>query len=419
MALKRIPVSRLRRGMYLKGLEGSWLSHTFWRTKFVIDDDDTLERVRRSGAAECWIDVSLGLDVAAVATSEATPQQPAALDVPAPPPRVVAMSLGDELVAAAAIRDKARVVLKGLYTEARMGQSIDTSQCAPLVNEVVDSIQRNSDAFVSLSRLKLADEYTYMHSVAVCALMVSLGRQIGLDDQQCREAGMAGLLHDLGKAAMPIDVLNKPGSLSDAEFDVMRQHPVRGWEMLREAGVGNESVLDVVRHHHERFDGQGYPDRLSGDALSQVARMGAICDVYDAITSNRPYKGAWDPAESIARMASWKGQFDPDLLKAFIRAIGIYPTGSMVRLASGRLAIVLEQNPQRLTSPKVKVFFSTRSGLPLRPETVDLNESPGRDRIESREDPAKWNFSYLNSLWAGDTDIALALDEQSKQRRQA
>ncbi len=398
--------------MHLKGLEGSWLKHDFWKTRFLIEDEETLGRLFRSGATECWIDVSLGMDVAEVATSEPTPQQ-VVQQVPAPEVRKT--SLADELANAAAIREKAKSVLSGLFQEARMGGSIDTAQCVPLVNDVVDSIHRNGEAFVSLSRLKLADEYTYMHSVAVCALMVSLGKQIGLDDQQCREAGMAGLLHDLGKAAMPIDVLNKPGGLTDAEFAVMREHPVRGWEMLREAGVRNEWVLDVVRHHHERVDGKGYPDRLSGDALTQIARMGAICDVYDAITSNRPYKGAWDPAESNARMAStWKGHFDPDLLKAFIRAVGIYPTGSMVRLDSGHLAIVLEQNPQRLTCPKVKIFFSTQSGVPLRPEVMDLAENPGLDKIESREDPAHWNFGHLNSLWAGDTDIALALDGQAK-----
>jgi putative nucleotidyltransferase with HDIG domain len=413
MSLKRIPVAQVTKGMFIKSLEGPWLNHSLWKTRFVIDDDATVERVRNSGAQEVWIDVSRGID------AKAAPPPPPAPPQPAPPPAAAenpATSLSDELRTAAAIRERSRRLMIDLHADARMGKSIDTARCAPMVNEVVDSIYRNRDALVSLVRLKMADDYTYMHSVAVCALMVSLGQQAGLDDEECRVAGMAGLLHDLGKAAMPLEVLNKPGKLTDAEFAVMREHPLRGWQMLRDAGVTSEPVLDVVRHHHERVDGTGYPDRLSGDALSRIARMGAICDVYDAITSNRPYKQAWDPAESIAQMASWKGHFDQELLKAFIRAVGIYPTGALVRLKSGRLAVVLEQNPQRLTLPKVKVFFSTRSGLPLLPQVLDLAAHAGQDRIEGRESPENWPFRNLNSLWAGDSEIAMALDEQSERR---
>ena len=181
----------------------------------------------------------------------------------------------------------------------------------------------------------------------------------------------------------------------------------------------NEAVLDVCLHHHERMDGRGYPDKLPAERLSLLTRMGAVCDVYDAITSNRPYKAGWDPAESVARMASWKGHFDEDILKAFIRSIGIYPTGSLVRLASGRLAIVVEQNRARLTAPKVKVFFSTKSNMPLKPELLDLLEAEGRDRIERRESPGDWQFEYLNELWAGDLPIARTLDSRTQYRKPA
>ncbi len=233
-----------------------------------------------------------------------------------------------------------------MFNEARLGHAIDAEHCRPLVAEISESVYRNPGALVSLARLKSADEYSYMHSVAVCALMVSLGRTLGLNEAQCREAGLAGLLHDMGKALMPLEILNKPGKLTDEEFALMRTHPERGHALLVEGGGAGEAVLDVCLHHHEKIDGSGYPHRLSGEPLTLIARMGAVCDVYDAITSNRPYKAGWDPAESIARMASWQGHFDATVFSAFVRSLGIYPTGSLVRLASGRLAVVVEQNPQ-------------------------------------------------------------------------
>ncbi|MBS0448553.1 MAG: phosphodiesterase, partial [Proteobacteria bacterium] len=161
--------------------------------------------------------------------------------------------------------------------------------------------------------------------------------------------------------------------------------------------------LDVCLHHHERPDGKGYPHGLSGDALTLAARMGAVCDVYDAITSNRPYKAGWDPAESVARMAEWSksGQFDPAMLAAFVKSLGIYPTGSLVRMESGRLGVVVEQTEGSLVRPKVKVFFSTRSQMPIPVEVVDTSLPNCNDRIVGRESNSRWKFTHLDQLWTG------------------
>jgi HD-GYP domain-containing protein (c-di-GMP phosphodiesterase class II) len=404
--LKKIPVSELRLGMHLHRFEAAWIDHPFWRTRFTLSDPADLTAIAGSRVRECWIDVALGADVAAATGPAVAPRRtPRTLPAPqshaaARPCAVAPADLDDELDRAAALCRRSKDAVTSMFNEARLGKAIDAEHCRPLVNDIAESVYRNPGALISLARLKTADDYSFMHSVAVCALMVSLGRTLGLSEAECKEAGLAGLLHDMGKALMPSEILNKPGKLSDEEFAVMRSHPERGHAMLVEGGSASDAVLDVCLHHHEKFDGSGYPHQIAGNAISLFARMGAVCDVYDAITSDRPYKAGWDPAESIARMAGWQGHFDPPVFSAFVKSLGIYPTGSLVRLASGRLAVVLEQNAQSLTTPVVKVFFSTQSNLPIEARRLDLTKS--NDRISGRESRADWNFPQLESLWGGD-----------------
>ncbi len=395
--LKKIAIADLRLGMHLERFEGAWIDHPFWRSRFVIDSPADLNAAQSSAVRECWIDTAQGLDVAA-APAPAPVAATAAAVVPSLVPPPEAASFADELRRAAALCQRSRAAVTSMFAEARMGHALNAENCLPLVQEISDSVSRNPGALVSLARLKTADDYSYMHSVAVCALMVALGRTLGFDAAACREAGLAGLMHDMGKACVPLEILNKPGKLTDAEFAVMRTHPERGWALLREGQGVTDAVLDVCRHHHEKLDGSGYPHRLAGEQITLLARMAAVCDVYDAITSNRPYKAGWDPAESIARMASWKGHFDPAVFAAFVKSVGIYPSGSMVRLASGKLAVVVAQNAQAITLPTVKVFFSTKANLPLPVQLIDLARSS--ERITGREPREAWNFLQIEALWA-------------------
>lgn len=284
-----------------------------------------------------------------------------------------------------------------------MGKAVEADQAMVLVEEISDSISRNPGALISLARLKSADDYTYMHSVAVCALMIALSRQLGLNDDQTREAGLAGLLHDIGKTMMPTEILNKPGSLSSVEFDIMRTHPEEGYRILERSQNVGKASLDVCLHHHEKMNGEGYPKRLKAEEISLLAGMGAVCDVYDAVTSNRPYKQGWDPASSLKRMAEWHGHFDDRIFQAFVKSLGIYPVGSFVRLESGRLGVVVEQNAKSLLQPVVKVFFSTKSGAYIVPEVVDLARIGCPDRIVGREDPFKWGIKNVDHFWAWET----------------
>jgi len=177
---------------------------------------------------------------------------------------------------------------------------------------------------------------------------------------------------------------------------------VEGHTMLLGGINVDPRVLDVCLHHHEKTDGSGYPRGLKGDEISLFAKMGAVCDVYDAITSNRPYKLGWDPAESLRKMAEWtSGHFDPKVFQAFVKSMGIYPVGSLVRLTSGRIGVVVEQTAKSLTTPRIKVFFSTKSNLRILPQVIDLSHPDTSEKIAGREDPAKWHFPDLNELWSG------------------
>lgn len=418
--LKRIHVKHLTLGMHIHEFCGSWMEHPFWRTQFVLTDPKDLDSIRATTIKEVWIDVANGLDVAPGTLSTSEEEAEAQVeqtfqqldDVPAISPPAPSLapaprdhsptSMAQELETAAAICRQSKTAVASMFNEARLGKAIHTEKMRDLVEDISSSVIRNPGALISLARLKTADDYSYMHSVAVCALMVALARQLQLDAEQTRIAGMAGLLHDLGKATIPLEVLNKPGKLTDAEFAIVRDHPVAGWQMLRDGGMADGPVLDACRHHHEKMDGSGYPDKLAGEQIHIFARMAAICDVYDAITSNRPYKAGWDPAESLRRMAQWsEGHFDLQLFHAFVKSIGIYPAGSLVRLSSGYLGVVTDQNRSTLTAPWVKVFYCTNSQLRITPQTIDLSAPGCTDKIAGREDPAHWNFPDLIHLWSG------------------
>ena len=405
--LKKIDVKQLTVGMYLKEFCGSWIDHPFWRNSFVITDPKDIERIRASNIQAVWIDCAKGLDVARDATTiseaETESQVDAELKHALQSTRETApASIHEEMARAAKICAQAKQAVTSMFEEARMGKAVDSGNARKLVEEISDSVTRNPGALISLARLKTADDYTYMHSVAVCALMISLGRQIGVDEDIIPRLGIAGLLHDLGKAMMPQEVLNKPGKLTDEEFGIMKRHPSEGAKLLQDSDGIDDIALDVALHHHEKTDGSGYPEGLKDNEISLYAKMGAVCDVYDAITSNRPYKVGWDPAESLRKMAEWaNGHFDPTVFQAFVKSLGIYPVGSLLRLTSGRLGLVVDQSPKSLLTPRIKVFFSTRSNTRIRPTLIDLSQPGCPEKIACREDPANWSFPDLNELWSG------------------
>jgi putative nucleotidyltransferase with HDIG domain len=402
--LKRIHVKQLRLGMYIHELCGSWMDHPFWRDAFLLNNSKDLQTILSTGIHEVWIDASKGLDVEdgeteeMVAAEVETTLMHANMDSQA----IQEVDLAQEAARAAKICLQARRAVTSLFREARMGKALQAEALLPIVDEIANSVMRHSSALISLVRLKDKDHYTYMHSVAVSALMVSLARQLMLDDAQIHQAGMAGLLHDVGKMTIPLEILNKPGKLTDAEFEIIKGHPAAGRKILLESHGIDPVVLDVCLQHHEGLNGSGYPDCLTDKQISMYAKMGTICDVYDAITSNRPYKTGLEPADAIRKMAEWsKGTFDQRIFEAFVRSVGIYPIGSLVRLQSGHLAVVIEQTEKSLLVPMVKVFFSIKSNARIAPKVLDLSNPTCHDKIISHEDPVKWDIHDIHELWSG------------------
>ncbi|MDB5706122.1 MAG: phosphodiesterase [Sphingomonas bacterium] len=410
--LHKVRSDQARPGMFVHELGGSWLDHPFLRSRFLLTPRK-LQMLLDSDIETVVIDDERGIGppsppVSAVPSApESSPEPvtaPAAQETPpAPqhhngPHRAVPLSLepasmAEERKRAVKIVARSKAAIMRTFHDIRLGNLVQVSQLTPLVDEIAASIARNPFALTSVTQLKERHEYTYLHSVAVCALMISLGRRLKLDESLIPDLGLAGLLHDMGKAAIPQHLLDKPGALTEAEFAVVRSHAERGHAMLLTCGGVPEIALDVCRHHHEQVGGAGYPDRLGGAALSIPARMGAICDVYDAVTSARPYKEPWSPGEALRWMQNSVRHFDQDMLEAFAGCIGIYPIGGLVRLRSDRLAVVLDSNAADPMSPPVRVFFCAIERRWLTPEHCP----PGRDEIIGIERPERWGFDD----WAG------------------
>jgi HD-GYP domain-containing protein (c-di-GMP phosphodiesterase class II) len=402
--LKKVDSSQLRIGMFIHELDCGWMEHPFVRNRFKLTRDDEIRKILAAGIRAVVIDCGKGMDVAEAPTlSEAQASTEAELTaVVSERPALARTTLGEEIGRAAAIRQQASGLVRTVMQDARLGKAIELDQIAPVVESITGSILRNASALISLSRIKNKDDYTFLHSVSVCTLLVAFCRSRGMDHDTIYQAGIGGLLHDTGKALVPDGILNKPGRLTDEEFAVVKRHPRDGYDILRMTpGIG-PIPLDITLHHHERRDGSGYPDQQDEHAISELAQMAAIVDVYDAITADRCYHQGMPAAEALRKIFEWsKFHFNPVLAQEFIRCVGIYPVGTLVRLESGRLGVVVEPHETSLLTPKVNAFFDTRRGTNIPMQTIDLSRpvgSGGADRIVGLEQPEKWKLDPMRYL---------------------
>lgn len=398
--IKLVRADQLLPGMYIHDLNCGWMDHPFAFNRFRVKDKETVAKIIEYGIREVYIDTDLGLDVKDGRAQEevASELQRKLMAVAGEARPIAPTSIEEEIVVARQVHSEANKVVHNVLSDIRLGKQIEVERMEPVVERITESIFRNKDALTSLGRIKRKDDYTFLHSVSVCTLLVSFARAMDFPREVIHEMGIGGLLHDAGKMRIPDSVLNKPGALTDAEFAVMKSHAALGREILRKTPGIPENAILVAAQHHERYDGTGYPDKLAGEAISQIGQMAAIVDVYDALTSNRVYHKGMEPTEALKKLFEWsKFHFNEELVQQFIRVIGIYPTGSLVSLESGLLGVVVKPGQQNLLKPLVRVIFDPRKGF-LPPRDIDLAERNASDRIASHELPDKWQidpFKYL------------------------
>lgn len=401
--IKKIAVSDLCPDMYIHDLNCDWMEHNFLRNRFLVKSQRQIDEIIAVGMHHVYIDTDRGLDVKGAPTVDEVRQK---LDgemdnlgksLKRTAPRHV--SVQEELVKARRIFTEANAIVNSVLLDCRMGKQVEVEKLQPVIVSITDSIFRNPDAIISLLKIKQADKYTFQHSVAVSTLLISFCRAMEVDRRTVELVGMGGLLHDIGKMKVPDHILNKPGKLTESEFELMKKHVIYGRQILKQTGGLSPISISIAAEHHERYDGSGYPMGLQGEEISLYGQMAAIVDVYDALTSNRIYHNGMEPTEVLKKMLEWsEHHFNTELVHHFIRTIGIYPVGTLVRLESGYLAVVVEQNHNDLLHPKVRVFFNANSKSYVSPRDIDLIRASEHGKILNFEVASRWHIDPYRYL---------------------
>ncbi len=397
--IKKIKVEQLKPGMFVHNINCSWLDHPFLKSNVMLNSDKMIRKIIDIGIREVHIDTHRGLDIDEVQAVEELQQDISSelMEVAEGEREVFnRISLQEELEQAKEIKREAKQLIKNIMEDLRYGKQLELERADNLIEKMINSIFRNSDALLGISRIKKVDEYTFMHSVSVCALMISYCRQLSFDPEVIRKVGIGALLHDIGKVRTPLDILNKNTPLSAGESEIIKKHVEHGCNILSQtSGITQTSML-VVAEHHERYDGTGYPKGLKGEEISIFGQMAGIADVYDALTSDRPYRKRLEPSEALKRILNWdKFNFNEEMVHQFIRCVGIYPIGSLVRLESGLLGVVIEQGTKDLLHPVVQVVYDPKRRGLIEPYIINLSELKVKheDSIICHESPEKWDIN--------------------------
>ncbi|MCL1893199.1 MAG: HD-GYP domain-containing protein [Holophagaceae bacterium] len=404
--IKKVKTTELRLGMYIHDLNVPWLEHGFVLNHFMLQYDKQIEKIMHANILEVLIDTERGLDHAHAPTveeAETALMGKMITAVSAETNENMASELKVHWAESKKIQQEAMKTVSNILNDVRIGAQVNIKKATPVVSSIADAILGNDGTLVSLCRIKNRDAYTFQHSVSVSALLITLCHSMGgFSKGELIDIGLGGLFHDVGKMKVPDEVLNKPGRLTDDEFSIMRTHVRKGLEYLQAEHGLSDFALQVAAEHHERFDGTGYPRGLANREISKIGQMASIVDVYDAITSIRVYHSALEPSDALKRIFEWAGRhFDEVLVHSFIKAIGIYPVGSLIRLTSGRLAVVLRQGEENLLQPFVRIVYNAAGGHRLPPHDLNLADANCQEQIVGYELPESWGIDPIKFIGKG------------------
>lgn len=358
MSRRKVEVDDLEYGMFIAELDRPWVGSPFKFQGFLLEEEVDLDKLRDT-CKFVWVDEERSQSDDRTIRRSVNPQ-------PKAKPR---MSRGEwskvadeerkidfekEIEKAVELRIRTRSYIDGLFNDVRMGTSLDTNTAKAVVNEMVETISEDASAALWLTNLKNAHEYTAQHCINVSVLSILLSDHLGFTSDQIKLIGLGAMLHDVGKMYTPVEILDKPGPLTPEEWEIMKRHPSDGFKIMKETGEIPEPSLQIIRYHHERISGNGYPDGLKGDQVSTAILISAIADVYDALTSDRIYHQGIPANKALNAMYRLAPtDFGKNLVEEFIKCIGIYPVGSVVELASGDVGVVMTSDPGNKLRPVV------------------------------------------------------------------
>lgn len=407
--IKKISTKQLKPGMYIHNFKCGWMENPFFSSKMMLKSDGMIEKIVKNGLREVYIDTEKGLDAAeAVAEYEVKKEINAGIHKIAKtlPPKADMedrVPFREEIQNAVKIRARAKQEIYDAMHNAKYGKQLNIGNVNNVVSDMVESAFNNKHALATLCRIKDKDEYTFLHSISVCTLMVSFCKTLGFDRDTIVQVGTGALLHDIGKMKIPDEILNKNGKLSSLEYNIVKNHVSDGCKIIAETPGIHKSSMEVLEQHHERCDGTGYPNGLKGESISEFGQMAAVVDVYDAITSDRVYHKRVEPAEVLKSIYEWsRYHFNREIVQNFIRYVGIFPAGSLVRTKSGYLAVVAEQSTVSPLYPKIRLVFEIEKNGFIEPRDINLFEPKNiQHKILNAESPEKWKinpFRYMELL---------------------
>jgi len=367
-----IPVNQLVIGMYVAELDRPWLETSFAFQGFELKNEADVKAVREV-CDYVYIDMTKNKKGIVTLTKN---KQTATNDLPSfgSPPQKLSL-FEKEIERAAEVYHYTEAVVADLMEKIARSGCIDSKLAREAVAACVNSVLHSPDAMLWMTQLKHRDEYTAQHSLNVCVLSIVLGRHLNLPEINLHNVGLCGMMHDMGKMLVPLEILNKPGRLDQEEMHIMQSHTTLGYELLKSSHDMFFGASDVALTHHERIDGAGYPRRLGYEGLSYLTKIVTIADIYDAVTSDRVYQKGRTHLEATNILSNISGtQLDPLLVIKFIESLGVYPPGCVVEMTNGSIAIVVEVNEKIKLRPKIIVLLDEEKNPVEKEGVLDLSK---------------------------------------------